>query len=456
MKLILLITSILIFSSVQSQNECNERLKKEVANISTLEYSSGTGFFINPTMLVTNKHVIQHAKEIYITININNKPKQVKAELLIYGKNLDIAVLEVKLPKGVTNNNFFKIANKKPSLGEKVYVLGYPSPDILGSNIKLTEGIINSTTGFADDTSLYQISAPIQPGNSGSPLLNNKKEVVGIVVSSYTNGQLVNYAIKTKELIALIKNYNLYNKNKIQTTISKGSTVSTIYSQVDFNKVSQISCTATKTYFTESDVFHKEKPKDWMFTNGCDDLIFFNFCSKKLENLDLIKDDWEKAIIFSYYNKYRIKEKDSESIGFGFYNILFNVSAYQNIVELVESEFPATDVLSGKMNEVALEMYMFGVYPSYWESYCKLYTRWEESKIISFVNYSLNLKNLLSSNPNNYHLLPEVYIALGNIFVNGYGSVQKRLLKQLFIDFEVDVKAGKIEADTLDDFKEYL
>jgi S1-C subfamily serine protease len=59
--------------------------------------------------------------------------------------------------------------------------MGYPHPDIMGGEPKLTEGIINATTGIADDPRLVQISVAMQAGNSGGPLLNMQGEVIGVV-----------------------------------------------------------------------------------------------------------------------------------------------------------------------------------------------------------------------------------------------------------------------------------
>lgn len=53
-----------------------------------------------------------------------------------------------------------------------MFALGYPMSDILGEEIKVTDGIISSKTGYQGDVVTYQISVPIQPGNSGGPLFD--------------------------------------------------------------------------------------------------------------------------------------------------------------------------------------------------------------------------------------------------------------------------------------------
>ena len=75
----------------------------------------------------------------------------------------------------------------------------------MGEEIKLTTGVISSKTGFFFFLSLYQISAPIQPGNSGGPLFDSKGNVIGIVSARHTGAENVGYAIKTSFLKNLIE-----------------------------------------------------------------------------------------------------------------------------------------------------------------------------------------------------------------------------------------------------------
>jgi S1-C subfamily serine protease len=64
------------------------------------------------------------------------------------------------------------------SVGEEVYTIGYPQPDIMGTEPKLTTGIINALSGIDNDNTHTQISVQIQPGNSGGPLFNSNGNVV--------------------------------------------------------------------------------------------------------------------------------------------------------------------------------------------------------------------------------------------------------------------------------------
>jgi S1-C subfamily serine protease len=96
---------------------------------------------------------------------------------------------------------------RKVALGDKVLTVGFPLTDTQGLNPKLTEGSISSLSGFKDHPGELQISVPIQPGNSGGPLVNEYGNVVGIVVSTLNAEKLlrergiipqnVNYAVKS-------------------------------------------------------------------------------------------------------------------------------------------------------------------------------------------------------------------------------------------------------------------
>ncbi len=111
-------------------------------------------------------------------------------------------------------------------VGSEVFALGYPIANVMGDEIKFTDGKISSKTGIEGDITVYQISVPIQPGNSGGPLFDSKGNLVGITSSAlnkeYFNSENVNYAIKTTylknlidvmpESITLPNSIGIYNK----------------------------------------------------------------------------------------------------------------------------------------------------------------------------------------------------------------------------------------------------
>lgn len=182
---------------------------------------SGTGYAIAPGYIVTNNHVIGEAKTITIKgvkgdINIGYS-----AEVVATDKVNDIAIIKI-------NDADFKgfgqipyaVQQRMADVGEDVFVLGYPLTQALGNEIKLTNGIVSSRTGYQGDIATYQISAPIQPGNSGGPMFDSKGNVIGIVVAGVPGADNVGYAIKTSYLKILIESAGLSIKFPANNTIS--------------------------------------------------------------------------------------------------------------------------------------------------------------------------------------------------------------------------------------------
>ena len=172
---------------------------------------SGSGFALKDGYIVTNYHVIENAESIWIHGIKGDFPTKYNAKVVATDKFNDIALLKV------SDSNFtgfgtipYNVKTSVSDVGEDIFVLGYPLISTMGDEIKLTTGVISSRTGFQGDVSLYQISAPIQPGNSGGPLFDYKGNLVGIVSSKHTGAENVGYAIKTS-----------YLRNLIESTVSK-------------------------------------------------------------------------------------------------------------------------------------------------------------------------------------------------------------------------------------------
>lgn len=74
----------------------------------------------------------------------------------------------------------------------------------MGDEIKLTNGIISSKTGFQGDVTSYQISAPVQPGNSGGPLFDSQGYLIGVINAKHVGAENASYAVKVSYLTNLI------------------------------------------------------------------------------------------------------------------------------------------------------------------------------------------------------------------------------------------------------------
>ena len=153
------------------------------------EGGSGTGFFINENgYLLTNYHVVDGCESIWVDEGDN----KIQAVIVKKDLNLDIAALRI------TKKTYDFARFGSARTGEDVMALGFPLGDILGKELKATKGNISSFFGFEGNKNYLQFTAPIQPGNSGGPLLNEGGYVVGINTAILVGEdfQNINFAIK--------------------------------------------------------------------------------------------------------------------------------------------------------------------------------------------------------------------------------------------------------------------
>ena len=171
--------------------------------------SSGTCFAVSPNGdLVTAHHVVAGAKAIRVHLHDGrSSPAQVTSS----AENIDVALLKVDL----STSSYVSLAKAASTkIGDRAFTLGYPVPDLLGAELKFTDGSISSLSGMQNDATLMQITVPVQPGNSGGPLMNEGGDVVGMITSSAapaffmkvtgTLPQGINWAVKAEFLAPLM------------------------------------------------------------------------------------------------------------------------------------------------------------------------------------------------------------------------------------------------------------
>lgn len=172
----------------------------------TLDLSStGTGFFVNRNgNVITNDHVVSQC--VAITVSVDGR--SLLSSLVKTDQDRDIAILATGY--NTLQYALFNANTQGERLGENVLALGYPLYGVLSSSINLTTGNISSMLGVKDDENVYQITAPIQAGNSGGPVINQRGLVAGVVqsklnaleLSRFTGdlAQNVNFAIKSARI----------------------------------------------------------------------------------------------------------------------------------------------------------------------------------------------------------------------------------------------------------------
>jgi hypothetical protein len=179
-----------------------ERLTENAKKGRTHLAGFGSGFFIAKNgYILTNHHVVENAAEIVVV----RKDIAYHAYVVAQSKKRDLALLKINLfPRG-TNGVY--VINGLPTvpilsfadgvaIGQTVYAVGFPSPQALGFEPKVTRGIVSSKTGFKGCSDNFQMDATLAPGNSGGPVLDEYGHVVGVSVSGAHGASLAaNYAI---------------------------------------------------------------------------------------------------------------------------------------------------------------------------------------------------------------------------------------------------------------------
>ena len=162
---------------------------------------SGTGFALKNGYMATNYHVVEDAKSIKVQGIRGDFNIKYNATVIATDKFNDLAIIKIDDSRF---NGFgtipYRVKASTSEVGEDIFVLGYPLTTTMGDEIKLTTGVISSKTGFQGDVALYQISAPIQPGNSGGPLFDGNGNLIGIINAKHREAENVSYAIKTSYL----------------------------------------------------------------------------------------------------------------------------------------------------------------------------------------------------------------------------------------------------------------
>ncbi|HLP10327.1 MAG TPA: trypsin-like peptidase domain-containing protein [Flavobacteriales bacterium] len=173
----------------------------------------GTGFMLTADgYVVTNYHLIKGAlkrkRGVTLEQQIDGKVISYNASIISSSEKLDFALLKITDPAfKAAKKTPYSISDKNVALAQKIYTLGYPKDDIV-----YTEGAISSLSGNESDTMFYQLSIISAPGSSGSPIINEKGELVGLLSSKNNEAEGETYCVKMKYILDHIE--KLKEKNK--------------------------------------------------------------------------------------------------------------------------------------------------------------------------------------------------------------------------------------------------
>ena len=172
---------------------------------------NGSGFFLNSNgYIATNYHVVDGTTALQANFTRDGETLSYPASVVITDPQNDLAILKIEDASFNDNKPLpYGLLTRTKDTGSEVFAMGYPMADVMGSEVKFTDGKISSKSGIGGDVRVYQISVPIQPGNSGGPLFDMEGNVVGITSSGlnrdYFKSENVNYAIKASYLKNLME-----------------------------------------------------------------------------------------------------------------------------------------------------------------------------------------------------------------------------------------------------------
>lgn len=232
--ILLTIVSVYSIQHNTKQNGTYEVMKKEMANIKNSQNRlirninssraqkeninpgkfGGTGFALSSNgYLCTNFHVIDGADSIYVQ---NNKGKSFKVKVIFSDPQYDLAILKIDDDDFSSLPNIpYRLKRDDIGMGEVVYTLGFPKDDAV-----LGEGYVSSNTGYNGDTTAYQVSIPVNPGNSGGPLLDNNGNIIGAITAKQNQIDGAAFAIKSQYIMEAL---NAIPQDSIGTKITSNN-----------------------------------------------------------------------------------------------------------------------------------------------------------------------------------------------------------------------------------------
>ncbi len=209
--------------------ELVRRIKPSSVAIETFDangksISRGSGFFISRDQVITNRHVIEKSSRVEIHL-VNGKKYMANGVVAIDGEG-DLAILQIDVPYDLAIP--LQITQEIPQEGESLVVIGNP----FGLEGSVSNGIVSAVREFPGYGRVIQITVPISPGSSGSPVVNMRGQVIGVATLQASAGQSLNFAIPSERIAKIrINELKSFESLKAETVENKRAAAESFYSQ---------------------------------------------------------------------------------------------------------------------------------------------------------------------------------------------------------------------------------
>ncbi len=246
--------------------ELVRRIKPSAVAVETFDargttLSRGSGFFVGPDRIITNRHVIERANRVEIHLP-DGKKFVVKGVLAIDGEG-DLALLQVDVPRELAV--FLPIVRSVPQEGESIVVVGNP----FGLDGSVANGIVSAVREIAGYGKIIQITAPISSGSSGSPVVNMYGQVIGVATLQAAEGQSLNFAVPAERILQMrVGPVRSFSALANESTQNKRAAAERLYSQ----GVAQLSLDGFEralVYFEQATQLDPEYAEAWYQAGYC-------------------------------------------------------------------------------------------------------------------------------------------------------------------------------------------
>ena len=243
------------------------RIKPSAVAIETFDargeqLSRGSGFFIDSDRVVTNRHVIENAYRAEVH-SFNGYVYPVKGVVAVDAEG-DLAVLRIEAPAGQVRS--LSLDRTSPQEGESIVVIGNP----FGLEGSVTNGIVSAVRDIPTFGRIIQITAPISPGSSGSPVVNMHGQVIGVATLQITGGQSINFAIPSERISQLQSGGALMSLSELVAASGRNKRAKAVQAFRDgLSFLSQDDCEKALPYFEKAVESDSNYAEAWAQAGFC-------------------------------------------------------------------------------------------------------------------------------------------------------------------------------------------